>query len=445
MANHDSADSGSGENLNPSVQVGREASIVTSQRPVTQRTQQSHSQVIPLEVILAIFTLVVSGNHAFVIILAQVCKSWRHVVVSTPILWSTLSLSDRKPEEKAIVWRSRNKGLLRGLHIRSGSQGVFAALGIFKDVALKSLRFLSVRYWGYGNLRSFLPQLTPSVISNVESLDLTATDYRWFLNTSELRLRSLVANRTFVDWATLGDHSTELRHLTYKELVADGAVPDILWLLHRNPKLESILLSCCGYTPVALLFPSPSSSPRHIPPSIMLHNLTKLSLSGPSIPVELLSRLPIIQALMNTGAASHLESIVTGYDWETEPVDLDLLIALLRDAIPLKYLELLGIANVTEVIEAITQNPRVLCPKLATLDLSQCLDVTDESLIALVEARNDTLKATSSVMADSPTSVAKLQTLAINDKVTDGGLTWLREHVPHVTCNQAKRQRKNVR
>ncbi|KAI0689867.1 hypothetical protein BC835DRAFT_1418180 [Cytidiella melzeri] len=401
------------------------------QEPMTQ-----HIQTVPLEIMLAIFTLsVVSENHAFVTMLAQVCHSWRQAVVSLPILWSTLSLSLKKPREKAMLWRSRNQGLLRGLHIRDNGKEVMAALKIFINVALDSLRFLSVGGMTYQALRSILPQLTPAVISNLESLDLRHTDHRWFANTSSLHLHSLVA-----------------------EELHDRAVPDILWLLHRNPMLESFSLECKGWS-LAGELPSPSFIPRLLPPCIVLHKLTKLRLAGGEILARLLLPLflpglrslelydlragvgPIVQALTGNGVVTRLASIAIVYrhsDRVTSAECTESLIALLRDATSLKCLELVGFVDAKGVVEAITQNPQALCPQLATLDLSQCLDVTDQMLLTLVEARNDSSStANSSDVAVPPVPVAKLHTLVIKscDEVTDSGLTWLKENVPHLICH----------
>ncbi|KAI0697571.1 hypothetical protein BC835DRAFT_1413608 [Cytidiella melzeri] len=454
MANHTSANSHEATTVARREEYSRISEPEAARNTFQEITaEQSYFPTLPLEIILAIFRLVVLGDHAFVVILAQVCRGWHQVVVSTPILWSTLSLSrqTRKPEEKAMLWQSRNQGLLRRLRIRCSDRDVHATFNNLADVALESLRFLSVDGMSRQNLCSVLPQLTPSVISNLYSLELRHSDFLWFRDTSELKLHSLVTEYTLVDWATLGDHSTELRNLTYKNVLDMDAVPDILWLLHRNPHLESILFRCFRY-PSGIVLPYPT--PRFLPSCIELRNLTKLSLSGGAIPAQLLHSLslpnlrsvelqnlyrnlgPILRALVDNGAVARVVSVVIVHDWNHYSADIDLFIEFLRKAISLDYMELLGIANVKGVLEAITQHSHELCPQWTTLSLTRCRDVTDDLLIALVEARKDTRPtATCSDVADSPRPVKRLHTLIINscDKVTDDGLTRLRERMTHVT------------
>ncbi|KAI0687925.1 hypothetical protein BC835DRAFT_369756 [Cytidiella melzeri] len=402
-------------------------------------------QALPLEIILAIFELVVCGNHGFVVILAQVCQGWRQAVVSTPILWSTLTLlGGNKPVEKAKLWRSRNQGLLRGLHIQGDGEDIKVALAVFNDAALDHLRSLSVSCMTNQNLCSVLPQLTPRVISNLDNLDMRFSRGPWFTGTSELRLRSLSCIRSELDWDQLEDHCTELRHLTSRPFVKG---PDILWLLHRNPKLESCSLRCYHSESTVSL---PPPTPRMLPSCIELHDLTKLSLSGHGnpTPATLLHRLslpslrsfelrcvalelsPIINALIDIGVVPRLATIKLSCDkFTTELFSLEViesLANLMRKAITLDCLQLAGIACVDALVKALSQDPRVLCPRLTTLGLAAC-HLPDKLLMALVEALTDRV--------NSPTPVAKLHTLVLGPyiQVTDSGMSWVKERVPQVT------------
>ncbi|KAI0682305.1 hypothetical protein BC835DRAFT_1424658 [Cytidiella melzeri] len=364
--------------------------------------KRSHIQALPLEIILTIFTLVVSRDHASVIILAQVFQGCCKLVVSAPNLWSTLSLSQANPQAKAMLWRPRNQGLLRALHIRDNSKEIRAALVTFSDIALDSLRFLSVtgKDMLYGTLCLLLPQLTPSVISNLRSVDLRVTDIGWSTVwssvTSELQLRSLVTEHVPLAWFTLGDHSTKLRHLAYKRALDVQALPVLLLRRLSLPSLRFIKL-------------------HHWYPNV----------------VGLM-----IQALIDIEAVARLVSIAIVHDESSYiyRVNTKLVSELLHNATLLAHLELSGIANAREVVDAITQD--ALCPNLATLHLSRCPDVTDKPLIALVKARNNTVPstATSSDVVDSPAPMAKLHTLVVNScsKVFDDGQIWLGKHVPHV-------------
>ncbi|KAI0697610.1 hypothetical protein BC835DRAFT_1519171 [Cytidiella melzeri] len=326
--------------------------------------QQSLLHTLPLEIILAIFELVVSGNQDFVLILAQVCQGWRQAAVSTPILWSTLTLVRRnKPVEKAKLWRSRNHGLLRGLHIWRDSSNIRAALAVFNDVALDPLRSLSVFCMTHQTLCSVLPQLTPRVISNLDYLDLRSSRGPWFTGTSELRLRSLSCIQSESDWGTLEDHCTDLRHLTFWGYGYEQG-PDMLWLLHRNPKLESFSLEYRSSESTVSLPPLPT--PRMLPSCIELHNLTKLSIcgdcNGNQTAATLLHRLslpslrslelncfdwsvsPVIEALIDIGVVSRLATITLSDDIHSMGIlsstDAKLLAKLLRNAVTLNCLHL---------------------------------------------------------------------------------------------------------
>ena len=107
-------------------------------------------RTLPIELLIVIFTLALARDHATVVVLAQICQDLRHLVVSTPSLWSTLSLSSNKPLQKAALWTSRNQGLLRGLYIREWDDDIAKTLasmiqgpaGQFTHIICERLQFL---------------------------------------------------------------------------------------------------------------------------------------------------------------------------------------------------------------------------------------------------------------------------------------------------------------
>lgn len=426
---------------------------------------------------MAIFTAVLNRDHALVVILAQLSQDLRQVVLSTPSLWSTLSLSKgRRPEEKAALWSSRNQGLLKNLYIRDYSSDVGMALLILHDVPMNGLRSVVAVDIGRNEFSRLLPQFTPAVVSNLESLTLKYApynDYNWLKESQNLQLRRLETYCMCVDWAHLATHCTHLRELSYEEGLVVATVPDIVEVLRRNRYLEAFTLKCHGWLELPNQVPPPFHYPSPNPDtSIELKHLTSLRFYGgvlkaeyfiPFLAMPNLRSLELeglcsqwndtIRNLIDANAVGRLVSLAIIYTHINIPDEVldrsDLLIELLRNTSQLKYLELFRVTHVGLVLRALACDPAAYCPQLATLDVSQC-DMDNELLMAVVRARNDTMPATSLSNSKSPagsstSTVTQLRKLVINSccEVTQDTLSWLREHVPHVTCHysRTKRQR----
>ncbi|KAI0785460.1 hypothetical protein BC629DRAFT_1735521 [Irpex lacteus] len=441
-------------------------------------TQHITLQTLPVEILVDIFTVVLNRDHALVIILAQLSQDLRHVVLSTPSLWSTLSLSKgRLPEEKAALWSSRNQGLLKNLYIRDDSPDVRIALHVLRGVPLNNLRSLVAVNIGRNELSKLLPHFTPAVVSNLESLTLKYApydDYNWLNESQDLQLRRLQTYCICIDWAHLATHCTHLRELSYEEGLVVATVPDIIEVLRRNRYLEAFTLRCHGW----LELPNQASPPFHYPSptpgtSIELKHLTSLRFYGgvlraeyfiPFLAMPNLRSLELeglcsqwndtIRNLIDTNAVGRLVSLAIIYTHINIPDEVldrsDLLIELLRNTSQLKYLELFRVTHVGPVLRALACDPAAQCPQLATLDVSQC-DVDNELLMDVVRARDDTMPARSLGSSKSPagsstSTVTQLRKLVINScfQVTQDTLSWLREHVPHVTCHYSRTRRQRT-
>ncbi|KAI0697265.1 hypothetical protein BC835DRAFT_1413788 [Cytidiella melzeri] len=442
--------------------VGDLARKAEEERQLAKKTFQ-HFGSLPIEIAATIFHLLHEDDHAAVVVLAQICQGWRRIVTSTPALWRTLSLSDKKPVEKAKLWKLRSRGILKELHLRGGKE-VLWALEILNDISLYSLRCLTVTACNWKDITSALPQLTPSIMSNLETVELGEQDtHRWFHNTSKLRLRRLIANATPVDWTNLAECSGQITELSHAA-ISEQDVPDLLRLLHRNANLQALEL---WFVSRLRRRDEPERPlPEELPSQIELSWLTTLSLVGyinasagqilPRLVLPNLRSLKLersgntldrsLRRLLESKSVSRLESLVinTGHI-----LDQEMLVQLLNAATELNAIHLRWISGLDAVIEALagvdsatreTNGAGLICPKLTSVDFSRCPDVRDGPIVRLVKARSR-----SSVLAlpeDQSPTIAKLESLAIDgcEKIDPSILPWLRQQVPHVSCKYATKK-----
>jgi F-box/TPR repeat protein Pof3 len=372
---------------------------------------------------------VLASDHAYVVILAQLCQQLRRTVVSTPSLWSTLSLSSMKPIEKAKLWKSRNGGILRALYLRDDNENgdICKALKVFRDMPMiNKLRSLSVDNIPWENFLSALPDIASSIISEVHFLELRRTStigYLWFRNSDRdivnLNVRHLIAHASYFDWDQVGERATNLIHLSYEGLRLRPWIPEDLLLLDRNRNLESISLTITGCLPPSFPRASPSFSPpielprlysltlggtglypEYLLPHVVMPNLRHLVLK------DLFSELgATIQNLIDIGAVDGLISlVVTCKGPQRQRIDSGVLVDVLRHAKQLRHLTLSRLSQARTVIESMMEES--LCPHLEEIDLSESSDVTHELLAALVQARN---------LSPNPNYIAPMHTLKIKN------------------------------
>jgi hypothetical protein len=270
------------------------------------------------------------GGHAFVVKLASLCQQLRQTVISEPLLWSTLFLS-QSSKAKALLWKSRSRGIFRALHLCGGPtvDSIYPVLEVLHDVPMNHLRVLSVGNIPWEAVTRILPNITPSVISNLHYLELfhSCQGLACFDDTVNLDLRHLEVENTLLDYAKLGEHATHLVHLSILARLSEDLLPDFLWIFHRNRNLESISL----YSSILLgdgTLLSHTLPARSLPSRIELSKLSSLSLCGnmlradhllphlylPNLQHLQLDTLPekledTVQNLINIGAAGNLISL----------------------------------------------------------------------------------------------------------------------------------------
>ncbi|KAI0337287.1 hypothetical protein BDW22DRAFT_1364263 [Trametopsis cervina] len=461
---------------------------VTEQPPAESMTrvhtpslihQSLYLHELPIEIIIQIFTLVLIDRHEFVVILAQLSRYLRQIVLSTPELWSTVSpVRKTNAPEMARLWRSRNNGLVKALCIHSFElapiQEIFYAFEAFCDLPLDALRILTIDGWAYRSICIFLPNLAPSVMAKLHSLHLRDSNDAWLNEVSgSLSLRCLIAEHSLIDFLKLADHATELRHLVYVDEFILWSTSDVLWVLHRNPNLQSIYIDSNGWNRIPNGDrPEPSSLARELPSCIVVPHLASLTIAGrleglwPGLSLPNLRAVDFTSAwqdiysllinLRSNGSVLNLVSLSLSIRFPYAVRD-DLLqravIQFLREAKQLEYLQLFSFTYIKDIIHALSQEPTELCPNLATLDLSQCNEACAELLVPLVEARNgqsfnierQVLDSHDGASGDGHARVSPLQKLVLNKcrlmAVDQVILPWLKQRVSHVTCDYKCTQR----
>lgn len=82
-----------------------------------QSARINHITKLPVELLLHIFALNVHSLSVSPVILSHVSSVWREIIWNSRSLWSSLTLTDRKPIAKATFWVKRSQGIIKLLRI----------------------------------------------------------------------------------------------------------------------------------------------------------------------------------------------------------------------------------------------------------------------------------------------------------------------------------------
>jgi F-box/TPR repeat protein Pof3 len=437
-------------------------------------TKPYYFGILPVELAVVIFDLIVEDNYASVIALGQICQDWRRIVVTTPTLWTTLSLSRVKPAQKAKLWKARSQGTLKDLRVSSHDEALWA-LSVFADVPMHSLHSLTIDQRKRKEIISYLPQLTATVISNLETLLINdiapSCNDRWFQDTTKCRLRRLCATGVSIDWLHLAECSGCLAELSISTIPSEEVRP-ILWLLHHNTGLESLSLN--------FMFADREDEQTEVfpqlPPRVELPLLTRLTLSDADLsPYDILGylQLPNLRSLKLTklrlreGRQNFLMWILESpYLAKLENLELiscvlpdpQRLVDVLSAAIELRSIQLDAMSGIDQAIELLgdsssinaQDSTHVVCPKLTAVNFSRSANVRNGPIISLVRARTPSSKHVAEnhkTKADESPKFAMLQSLVIDgcDQISADILPWLRQQVPRVSCTFATKKQASWR
>ncbi|GJE85796.1 tetratricopeptide repeat protein [Phanerochaete sordida] len=427
-----------------------------------------HFGRLPVEIAHTIFSIVVEEDHSQVVILGQVCQDWRRVVVNTPNLWTFLTLSAVNPTVKAALWKTRSKGKLKALCIRSGDAKTVWALHMLESVPLDLIRTLSLNEMDFAVFRRQLPLLSLEVVSKLEKLELhhcpSTMDVDWLHDPPILQLRTLSVKGLTLRWGELAARCTQLTTLHYQGCYHGVYLHDLATFLERNSNLETIEFFASDI-PLRPEHSATSMVHKTSSAEICLHALAKLTLSGPFMN-SLLYKLvcPSLQSLRISRLVGAVDAALDRVLQISPPAALEeliidrislldpaTLVRFLRSATSLRVLHLLGMANVDVILEALagSRGDGILCPRLVDLNVSHCPDVRDGPLIRLVKARlpressPSTPEAAQAEGQPRPAAQpAQLTSLVLDGclQVTGDILPWLRQNVAHVSCQFATKK-----
>lgn len=431
-----------------------------------------HFGRLPVEIAHTIFTLVVAEDHARVVVLGQVCRDWRRVVVEMPSLWTHLSLSTVNPTVKAALWKARSKGKLKALCVHSGDAKIMWALQVLETLPPDHLRTLSLAEVNFGAFRRQLPLLSHQVICRLDTLELhdplLSLDLYWLFHPPTLQLRTLVVRGVPIRWGDLAERCEQLTTLSYHGCFNATYLHDLVWLLQRNSDLAVVELigsenvMSRKYMPFGSVSLSTSS-----PDQVSLSALTKLSLGGPFLGSDIFCKLictnlrslhisrwigtidTALEHALATASPTHLEELIIDRCSLSDPTTL---VHFLESAKSLKFLHLLGLTRAAPVFEALGE-PRsngFLCPQLTHLNVTHSYDLRDGPLLRIVKARLPSESPLTDEAAQDDTTHIFPRPTQLVSLILDGCqsvsadiLPWLRQKVPHVSCQFAtKRQAK---
>ncbi|TBU63738.1 hypothetical protein BD310DRAFT_915822 [Dichomitus squalens] len=456
--------------LRGAVDSAREEATKEAAKLVSQRA--CHFGKLPVEIANTIFSFLLADDHAYVVVLAQVCQNWRFTILGTPAFWSILVLTERHPARKIRVWKERSKNRIRELALTEDFSLTPSVLEELDKLSLNSLVTLRLDNFPITHLPANLPSIGGACLQALRGLrraDVTLLKGRlqWHGKTpvfspSVLNLNSRTDQKA--DWTELSNSLTDLEEGYFYGAFSQRDWHNALWLFHRNVNLAHLEIR--SWYPVTTL---PPPTERELPPTILFPKLTSLKISL-SLPGALLARLafPSLTTLEISGcpppsvdhALRHLADgnapKLTSLAIRNSTCDPQLMIRVLAATPLLETLELSYISTVKAVLEALTRAPDpqpvdtgaphevstgVLCPVLRHLDCSRNDAVSGGELVRLVKMRIAEAEKCAARERDDPgqsgvTRVQPLQTLIADGcpNLDSDVLPWLREKVPSVSC-----------
>ena len=437
------------------IQAAREEASKAATRLASQRAY--HFGKLPVEIANTIFSVILADDHAAVVKLARVCKTWRMAIINTPAFWKTLVLTSKHPRRKIGVWKERSRNRIQHLSLHNSFADDPSALEALDSLSTQHMQSLTLHEFQLSVLHQHLPSAASQVIHSLRGWPMSRPmslvgSLQKDDNQTAFRCQRVTLPRgtTSVDWFQLSDSLVGLESCTLAGL-ENGDMPHLLWLLHKNP--------CMSHLDVSQFFPTSDDHvpDRETPPKITLAQLSALHLSQ-THPHTILSRLALpslntLQISRCSGPfypslrdlAHGLTSLSIQYS-AIRPRDL---VDVIEAATELQSLQLVCVGNntVSAVLEALSRSPssptegsppRPCCPGLQHLDCSGNPDVKGGPIMRLVKLRLPAHEdGQSQEDAVLPSCIVQpLLSLTINDcpSVPADVLPWLREKVTSVSC-----------
>ncbi|KAJ7695639.1 hypothetical protein B0H17DRAFT_1329438 [Mycena rosella] len=412
-----------------------------------RRRQVYHFGKLPVEIITAIFEMVVAGDWSLVLTIWRVSKHWHNIALNTPNLWSILVLSHRHPARHAQRWIKRSKGRIRELSLRSTLPRSTVNLdGLLWD-HLRICRLAEnhdiAEYIGG---RSKLDRL-----SGLEELQLGLTSQicDLLLSMPDPKLRRLTLDGPQFSWDILASNQCNLTSLEVRRPRTSPSLEEVMAILESNPNLEQFILD------LDITGMPPSSSP---PPPLTMSKLYTLDLAKthwtprffelvavPSLQtlrlslIRVVGLLPLIEKRPDLLHLSVNSCIIPSSE----------LLQLLRVTPSLKTLALTRLdASANVIVEALAQShssDAILCPALTHLEISHCPDVKTGPIVTLLKSRNPQAELPSEVV--EPPVAARIKTLRVDGcpQIEANCIPWIRAQVKTFSCIYLPKQAANWR
>ncbi|KAI0328160.1 hypothetical protein GY45DRAFT_1255590 [Cubamyces sp. BRFM 1775] len=445
-----------------------------------------HFGKLPVEIAATMFSMVLEENHAYVVVLAQVCKNWRATVLGTPAFWGTLVLGKNRTKRKVKLWRERARDRFHHLvMLEAFTESDFRpTLQELSAVTWDTLRVLEFQGSHWNAIRSQLPSLDASAFASLDSLTLQfppiqsvklclddTPSFAWH----HLRL----ANAYVLDSSELAKRLTGLESLAIDNCPMGVQWNSFLHILHRNPKIARLELANMNPASEQTV----PGDEEEAPSVITLPHVARIDIKSSDVLANILLPRLITPSLEALHISMHRQRLVgcmsrlaagqatrlTSLSIQRSPITAAVLIDVLTAATALESLQVTHVCDVAPRIlkflvtpiettassptrddegvraECETDEPvrHIPCPALRHIDLSHCTDLQASPLIALVKSRQSEAQEPA---ADADDSVGKakistpqvrpLESIVIDGcpKVDADVLPWLRAKVPYVSC-----------
>lgn len=431
-----------------------------------------HFGMLPVELATEIFALALANHPAHVVLLAGVCRTWRHTIISTPSLWSTVVLSSRNGLKKIRTWKERSRNRFVEISILTRDDLVLKEL---QDIVWSKLRRLILRGI-VPETRVLLSSIVPATIfSHLDVLDAEADGlmrpFPWLNGDSQSSLSTLTLSDISLDWEGLSNACHDLQSLTLHYIIHKfPPLHRLRSLLHSNPKLSKLDLYSAN---ISSVYSSENGedipAERRLPELLRLPSLLELRVKHQvAVPAFLTSfTAPFLEKLyleMSYGSIDYYLDYLHAMGSTATLKELRLqhcaltaanMIAFLEHANALEFLELshLGGNQANLILEELATRGRSapsspdhgpsqrppLCPSLQYVNLSHCPDIKSGPLVRLVKNRlplDGGVQQESQESTEHPPTVTPITTLVVDgcNGVDPEILPWLRSKVPTIRC-----------